>query len=49
MLSRIAGESLARRAAYVYPNDFAESLGRIKEASGPSWAAFARQLGTPTA
>ena len=49
MLSRIAGESLARRAAHVYPNDFAESIGRIKEASGLSWAAFARQLGTPTA
>ena len=37
-----------RRAAYVYPNDFAQSLERIKEASGLTWAELARELGTTT-
>ena len=37
-----------RRAAYTYPNDFAQSLERIKEASGLTWAELARQLGTST-
>ncbi len=37
-----------RRAAYVYPNGFARSRVRIKEASGLTWAALARELGTTT-
>ena len=37
-----------RRAAYTYPNDFAKSLERIKEASGLTWADLARELGTST-
>ena len=37
-----------RRASYTYPNGFARSLVRIKEASGLTWAALARELGTTT-
>lgn len=37
-----------RRAAYVYPTDFAQSLERIKRTSGLTWAELARQLGTTT-
>ncbi len=37
-----------RRASYVYPNDFGQSLERIKQASGLTWAELARQLGTTT-
>ncbi len=35
-----------RRAIHVFPEDFAESLERIKEAAGLSWSELARQLGT---
>ncbi len=37
-----------RRVAYAHPNGFARSLVRIKEASGLTWAALARELGTTT-
>lgn len=35
-----------QRASYDYPDDFAEALIRFKEASGLSWGALARELGT---
>lgn len=35
-----------RRAVHVFPEDFAESLERIREASGLSWSELARRLGT---
>ncbi|MYE31873.1 MAG: helix-turn-helix transcriptional regulator [Chloroflexi bacterium] len=35
-----------RRAIHVFPEDFAESLEQIKEASGLSWGELARRLGT---
>ncbi|MCY4582735.1 MAG: helix-turn-helix domain-containing protein [Chloroflexi bacterium] len=35
-----------RRAVHVFPEDFAESLERIREASGLSWNELARRLGT---
>lgn len=35
-----------RRAVHVFPEDFAESLERIKEESGLSWSELARRLGT---
>ena len=35
-----------RRASYDYPEDFAGALIRFKEASGLSWGAMARELGT---
>ena len=35
-----------RRAVHVFPEDFAESLERIKEASGLSWSELARRFGT---
>ncbi|MXZ87879.1 MAG: helix-turn-helix domain-containing protein, partial [Dehalococcoidia bacterium] len=35
-----------RRASYDYPEDFAGALNRFKEASGLSWGALARELGT---
>ncbi len=37
-----------RRVAYSHPNGFARSLLQIKEASGLTWAALARELGTTT-
>ena len=38
----------SRRATYVYPDGFARSLVRIREASGLTWADLARELGTTT-
>ncbi len=35
-----------QRASYDYPDDFAAALVRFKEASGLSWGALARELGT---
>ncbi len=35
-----------RRAVHVFPENFAESLERIREASGLSWSELARRLGT---
>ena len=35
-----------RRAVHVFPEDFGESLVRIKEESGLSWSELARRLGT---
>lgn len=35
-----------RRAVHVFPEDFAGSLERIREASGLSWSELARRLGT---
>ncbi|MYH67446.1 MAG: hypothetical protein F4152_02455 [Dehalococcoidia bacterium] len=37
-----------RRVTYSHPNGFAQSLARIKEASGLTWADLARELGTST-
>ena len=35
-----------RRTVHVFPEDFAEGLERIREASGLSWNELARRLGT---
>ena len=35
-----------RRAVHVFPEDFGESLERIREDSGLSWGELARRLGT---
>lgn len=35
-----------RRAVHAFPEDFAESLERLREASGLSWNELARRLGT---
>ena len=35
-----------RRASYEYPDDFSGALICFKEASGLSWGALARELGT---
>ena len=35
-----------RRAVHLFPEDFAENVERIKEASGLSWGELARCLGT---
>ena len=35
-----------QRASYDFPDDFAGALIRFKEASGLSWGALARELGT---
>ena len=35
-----------RRGLYEFPQDFAQCLERLKEASGLSWSDLARRLGT---
>lgn len=35
-----------RRAVHVFPEDFAASLERVREASGLPWSELARRLGT---